>query len=132
MSVPALKPLRHARGWLALWGLACVAVVVVCLLPGRDLPQTPPGGDKVEHVLAFFLLMAGAVQLFATPRALLRAAAGLVMLGVGIEFAQGAFTADRTADPYDALADAVGVLLGLAILHTPWRDLLLRWQGAGR
>ncbi|MFT4198799.1 MAG: VanZ family protein [Pseudoxanthomonas sp.] len=126
--VSALKPIRGARAWLALWLLACAAVVVVCLLPERDLPPVAPGADKVEHALAFFLLMASAVQLFAGGRALLRAAAGLVLLGVAIELAQAAFTADRHADSSDALADAAGVLLGLAIARTPLRDLLLRWQ----
>jgi hypothetical protein len=51
---------------------------------------------------------------------------GLVLLGVGIELAQGMFTIDRSADPLDALADGVGVLLGLATALTPWRDQLLR------
>ncbi|RXQ99678.1 VanZ family protein [Pseudoxanthomonas composti] len=126
VSIPGLKPLGHPRLWLALWLLANVAVVVVCLLPGASLPQVPDGGDKVEHALAYFVLAAAAVQLFATRRGLLRACAWLVMLGVLIEFAQGALTADRSADALDALADTVGVLLGLATAWTPLRNLLVR------
>lgn len=126
----ALKPLRHARLWLGLWGLAMAVVVTVCLLPNADLPQLPRNSDKIEHALAFFVLAAAAVQLFATRRALLRAAAWLVMLGVGIEFAQLAFTSDRAADPLDALADTFGVLLGVATARMPLRDLLLRLDPA--
>lgn len=123
-----LKPLRHPRLWLALWTIALVVVVVVCLVPAPDLPDTPPGGDKIEHALAYFLLAASAVQLFATRRALIFAGIGLLVLGVLIEFAQGAFTTTRSGDAWDAVADAVGVVLGLALARTPLRDLLARFD----
>lgn len=123
-----LKPLRRPRLWLALWTLALAIVVVVCLVPAPELPETPPGGDKIEHALAYFLLAASAVQLFATRRALIAAGIGLFVLGVLIEFAQGAFTTTRSMDAMDALADAVGVIAGLAIARTPLRDLLLRFD----
>lgn len=70
--------------------------------------------------------MLGAVQLFATRRALLSAAFGLVLLGVGIEIAQGALTTNRSADPYDALADTLGILAGLCLAWTPLRWVMLR------
>jgi hypothetical protein len=47
-------------------------------------------------------------------------------MGVALEFAQGAFTVTRMADPADALANAVGVALGLLTVFAPWRDALLR------
>ena len=56
-------------------------------------------------------------------------AVGLSALGVMLEFAQGAMTAYRQADPADALANATGVLLGMATALMPSRDLLLRWSG---
>ena len=124
----ALKPLRRPWLWLGLWLLAQGLVLLVCLLPHTELPPVPRNGDKVEHALAFFVLAAAAVQLFATPRALLRAGAWLLLLGVGIEFAQGTFTPDRSADPLDVVADSVGILLGLATVWMPWRDALLRWE----
>lgn len=126
VSGGALKPVRWPALWLALWGLAMVVVVATCLLPGDDIPHVREGVDKLEHAGAFFVLMVCAVQLFATRRGLLRAAAWLVVLGVLIEFMQGWFTADRTPDPMDALADASGVLLGLWVARTPARDLLVR------
>ncbi len=111
--------------WLGLWALALVAVCVVCLVPLGGLPPLPDNSDKVEHLLTYFVLAAGAVQLFGGSRALFVAALGLLTLGIGIEFAQG-MTAYRSADPWDALANSIGVLLGLATRLTPWRDLLLR------
>ena len=111
--------------WLGLWVLALVVVCVVCLVPLGGLPPLPDNSDKVEHLLGYFVLAAGAVQLFGGSRALLVATLGLVALGIGIEFAQG-MTAYRSADPWDALANSIGVLLGMATRWTPWRDLLLR------
>jgi hypothetical protein len=119
-----VKPFRHPGGWLALWWLAILAVIALSLMPQPQL-QLPRDSDKVEHVLAYFALAAGAVQLFARRRALPVVALGLLWLGVGLEWAQGAWTADRSDDPFDALADAVGVGLGMATAFTPWRHLLL-------
>ena len=123
-----MKPLRHPRLWIALWSLAILLVIAVCLLPSSDLPELPDNSDKIEHLLSYFLLASSAVQLFLRGRGLWLAAVGLVALGVGIEVAQGAFTSDRSADPFDALANTVGVLLGMATALTPWRDLLLRME----
>ena len=124
----ALKPLRHPRFWLGAWIGALLATVVVSLLPVFLLPVVPPGGDKVEHLGGYALLAAAAVQLFAGRRALGRAAAGLVALGVALEIAQGLFTTTRQMDVFDALANTGGVVLGMATALTPLRDLLLRWQ----
>jgi VanZ family protein len=123
----ALKPLRRPRLWLGLWIAAIVALVVVCLVPLDSLPPLPENSDKVEHLLGYFLLAAAAVQLFGSRRALSLAALGLVALGIGIEIAQG-YTAYRSSDLADALANTLGVLLGMATAVTPWRDLLLRME----
>ena len=119
-----LKPLRWPRLWVGLWSAALVAVVVVCLVPLEGLPPLPDNSDKVEHLLGYFVMAAGAVQLY-RGRALWQAAGGLVALGIAIEFAQG-MTAYRSADPYDAMFNMIGVMLGMATALTPWRDLLLR------
>lgn len=123
----ALKPLRRPRLWLGLWIAAIVALIVVCLIPLNSLPPLPENSDKVEHLLGYFLLAAAAVQLFGSRLALSLAAVGLVALGIGVEFAQG-YTAYRSSDPADALANTLGVLLGMATVVTPWRDLLLRME----
>lgn len=122
----ALKPLRRPRLWVGMWCCAIALVVLFSLVPAFLLPEVPSGGDKLEHFLAYFLLAAAAVQLFATRRALLRAGLGLVALGVALEIAQGLLTSTRQMDAHDALANALGVLGGLALVMTPLRDGLLR------
>jgi hypothetical protein len=111
--------------------MAIAVVVVVSLLPAPELPNAP-GGDKLHHFLAYFALSAAAVQLYARWPALLGAGLGLVLLGVGLEHAQGALTETRSADYSDALPNNQGVVAGLATRLTPWRDTLLRFDGRNR
>ncbi|PPU42550.1 VanZ family protein [Xanthomonas arboricola] len=123
---PALRPFQRPWLWLGLWIAAILAVIAVCMGPPPEFPELPSNSDKAEHFLTFALLCWGAVQLFATRRALLSAAFGLVLLGIGIEIAQGALTTNRSADPYDALADTLGILAGLCLAWTPLRLVMLR------
>jgi VanZ family protein len=119
----ALKPLRRPWLWAGLWWLAVAVVVVLSLVPPPPM-ELPRHGDKIEHLLAYAALAAAAVQVWRPGRPLLLVGLGLVLMGVLLEFAQGALTATRQADPADALANALGVLLGLLTVFTPWRDLL--------
>ena len=121
----SLKPLRFPVAWSALWCLAIAAVVVFSIMPAPDLPDAP-GSDKLHHFLAYFALAASAVQLFARWPALLGAGLGLVLLGIGLEHAQGSLTGTRFAARWDALANTRGVIAGLGTRLTPARDLLLR------
>jgi VanZ family protein len=125
----SLKPLRHRAAWAGLWSLAIAVVVVASLWPAPELPQ-PPGGDKLHHFLGYFALAAAAVQLFARWPALFGAGLGLVLLGIGLEHAQGALTETRMTERADALANTLGVIVGLATRLTPWHDLLLRLDRA--
>ncbi|MEB1611225.1 VanZ family protein [Xanthomonas campestris pv. campestris] len=122
----ALRPFRRPRLWVGLWIAAILMVIAVCMGPPPEFPELPSNSDKAEHFLTSALLCWGAVQLFATRRALLLAAFGLVLLGIGIEIAQGALTTNRSADPYDALADTLGILAGLCLAWTPLRLVMLR------
>ena len=122
----ALKPFHRPRLWLGLWLFAIVCVVVLSLVNLSGLPPVPEGGDKVEHFLAYALLSASAVQLFARRGACLFIALLLVVLGVGLEFAQGALTTTRMADPRDALANTLGVVVGLLTVFMPLRHVLQR------
>ena len=124
----ATKPFRRPWLWLGLWGLAVLVVVVASLAPPPPV-ELPRHGDKVEHLVAYALLAAGAVQVFRHGAPLGLAGAGLVLLGIALEFAQGALTTNRMADPADAMANAAGVALGLLTARAPWRDALLRREG---
>ena len=124
----SLKPLRHPWPWVALWCLAIAAVVVFSLMPPPPMPDFD-NSDKWSHFIAYFALAASAVQLFRNWPALLGAGLGLVLLGIGVEHAQGSLTVARMADAQDALANTLGVIAGLATRLTPLHDLLLRIDG---
>jgi VanZ family protein len=131
---PLLRPFHFPSLWVGLWLVAIVATIVVCLLPPPPV-AVPRNFDKVEHVLGYTALSIGAVWLFAGMRGQCRAAAGLIALGVALEWAQGALTTTRLADPADALANAAGVLLGLVVAATPAATWLARLDarlGRGR
>ena len=126
-----VKPQRRPWLWLGLWIGAIIGVVVLSLAPPPQM-DLPSGADKVEHFIAYFVLAAAAVQLFASRRALLWIGLATVGLGVGLEFAQHLATTTRTMDQADAWADLLGVIAGLATRFTPMHDLLLRrepWRG---
>lgn len=120
----SLKPFRRPALWAGLWMLAIAGVVVGSLLPARDLPPVPVS-DKFEHFAAYAVLAAGAVQLYARRLAWAAAALLLVLLGIGLELLQAQMALGREMDRADALANTLGVLLGLASALTPWRDALL-------
>ena len=124
----SLKPFRRPALWAGLWMLAIALVVVASLVPGRDLPDLKVS-DKTEHLAAYALLAAGAVQVFARRRSWAVVCVLLVLMGIAIEFLQAQMAMGRMLDRYDALANTIGVLIGLATAFTPWRDALLRFDG---
>lgn len=126
----SFKPLRRPVLWGGLWIVAIAAVVVLSLAPSVPMPDVPDG-DKLGHFLAYFTLAAAAVQLYARWPALLGAGVGLVLLGIGLEYAQGALTQTRMQDPADAFANTLGVIVGLSTRLTPLRDVLLQFDTRG-
>ena len=126
----SLKPFRHPLLWSGLWCVAIATVVVFSLLPGSTLQTLPTVNDKLEHFLSYGALSAGAVQLYPRWRSLLSVGVALVLMGIGLEYAQGALTTDRMMDGMDALANTLGVIAGFGTQLTPWRDLLLRFDNA--
>jgi VanZ family protein len=128
----SLKPFRYPLLWSALWCGGVAATVILSLVPLADFGEVPAGFDKLEHFLAYAALAAGAVQLYPRWISLLSVGIALVLMGIGLEYAQGALTADRMMDRDDALANTLGVIAGFATQITPWRDLLLRFDGGVR
>ena len=128
----SLKTFRRPWLWSALWCAAIAAVVISSLLPAADVPVPDmPNGDKLLHASAYLALAAMAVQLFPRWSSLLGAGVGLVLLGIGVEYAQGVLTVDRIADARDALANTLGVIAGLGTRLTPLRDALLKFDTRG-
>lgn len=95
-----------------------VAVVWLSLTP------SPPhididSGDKLGHLLSYFLLMFWFAQLYARRAGY---AAGFIAMGIALELLQGAL-GYRSFDRYDILANCAGVLLGWAAAHLVGRRL---------
>lgn len=106
-----LLPLRYPRFWL-LAGWAFIALAVCgSLLPAQNLPEVH-ASDKVQHMAAYALLSLWFAGIY--PRSRYGAIAiGLFVLGVAIEWAQGAMHLGRQTDPFDVLANVTGIVAGL-------------------
>jgi VanZ family protein len=105
--------LRWSPLWLATGWLLVSSIIYLSLAPAPpsiDLPE----GDKLEHVLAYAVLMFWFAQMYYRTRSRLLFAIGFVLLGVALEFLQG-FTETRQFEIADMIADAAGVMLGWMI-----------------
>lgn len=114
MHRPTLQSLLRLAFFVLL-----VAVFVVCMIPVPEGLMVFSWQDKVEHVLSFGCL--AALGFAGWPARLGRLAAGLILYGALIEFAQSLITW-RSGDLLDWLADSAGVLLGFGLARL-WRRL---------
>ena len=114
---PALPSPQSLRAFWLMGLLLVAGVIVVCLLPARNLPGTGIN-DKVEHAIAFLVMALWFAGLIARRDSLYLLLA-LIALGGSIEIAQGLMGLGRNADPLDLLADSAGALLGVALSLTP-------------
>jgi hypothetical protein len=102
-----MRKLRLAPLWWACAVGLTAYVVVQCLVPPKMVPNLHVN-DKLEHAGAFGLmtfLYAGVLERRRFPLLI----AGMLLLGAGIEIAQGAMGLGRVMDFWDWVADAVGV-----------------------
>jgi VanZ family protein len=103
-----------------LWLTASVVLVSIVvwgsLQTSVNLPA-PGGFDKVEHLGTYGFLAVWFTGLFPRRR---DAIIALVLLGLGLsmEIGQYLMGMGRDADPFDMLANTVGVALGLVIART--------------
>jgi VanZ family protein len=89
-----------------------IIIFIGCSLPGNELPDLSSGRDKWTHIAIFL------------PFGLLWRAAGRsnvwvliagIVYGSLIEIWQGIMPIGRSCDLLDAVADAAGVVVGLAV-----------------
>jgi hypothetical protein len=115
VSDNAAPPLRLR--WLWIGGAVGLigGLCVLSLLPAQEMPSLAVS-DVVQHAAGYGVLMLWFAGLLARGR-WLGIAFAFVVLGVGLEWLQGALGIGRVADPRDAAANALGVLLGLALAH---------------
>ena len=102
------RPLR-----LAVFAAAVVVILYMTLAPNEDVPGSSLIWDKAAHSIAFGLLTIVGLLMSTHRRALV--ALSVLALGVAIEIAQSLMPFGRTGDWRDALADAIGVALGLGV-----------------
>jgi VanZ family protein len=109
------------RAEWAIGYLLVAAALVVCLVPGRELPASFDLNDKVSHLVGHGALAAYFTGL--VPRKKWwKIFLYLLLFGALIEVAQYFMHMGREGDPRDVLANCIGVLLGL----------LLGWMGVSR
>ncbi|HEY4134030.1 MAG TPA: VanZ family protein [Alphaproteobacteria bacterium] len=102
---------QRAAFWAWIAGMATVAVF--SLSPGLGPPEAH-GIDKIFHCTGYFVLALQTQPSFSTRRAALIAALCMIPFGIGMEIGQE-FVPGRSADPYDALANSIGALAGVAV-----------------
>ncbi len=92
--------------------IGLLAVIALSVIPQGAIPDTGVS-DKLGHIAAYAaLVLAGGIA-FRRARSLFMLAAGLLLLGVGLELVQ-ALLPGRLASGYDMLAIVVGIALGSA------------------
>lgn len=92
--------------------LVTIAIAILSLLPGSDLPAQNLN-DKVNHFIAYgvltFLAVLGRHRI-----SILKIAVLAIGYGLMLEILQGAMPFGRTASGLDAIANIGGVLIGTA------------------
>jgi hypothetical protein len=110
----ASHPALAVHGALARGVFAVVVLVSLAVLfaPASDVPPAPAGVDKLVHLALFGALAASGRWAGIGTRVL---AALLLGYAAVSEVVQGLSPLDRSMSGADWIADAVGVLLGLAL-----------------
>jgi hypothetical protein len=118
--MPGPHPVLAVQGALSRGVFAVVVLVSLAVLfaPADDVPSSPPGVDKLVHLLLFAAL-AGSGRWAGARAGVLGVL--LVAYAAVSEVVQGLSALGRSASVVDWVADAVGVLAGL-----------LAWAWAGR
>jgi VanZ family protein len=104
---------RHPRLWLVIGWTLVVGCLYVSLMPVRSLPHTGVS-DKIEHAGAYALLALWFAGLYPRSRYVI-IGIGLFMMGVTIEWAQGAMHLGRQSDYRDVIANTIGIVAGLVL-----------------
>jgi VanZ family protein len=102
-----------------------VTIAVAMAMPTPEVELAIDNADKWVHVLSFAVLGGWTAQLYPPSPALLWRGLGLIAFAASTELMQ-ALIPWRSADWGDLIADAIGVVLGLALAFGPSGRALLR------
>ena len=112
--------------WLGIWIIGWLLCVLLSVITPPTISLDVSNSDKIGHFLAYGTLSAWAVMLFRQKRAWILNAVALTFLGIAMEFAQGYLTTTRMMDWHDALANTMGVGLGLCVSLLPMQAWLVK------
>jgi VanZ family protein len=102
------------RVWWSLGVVFVALAILVCLVPVHDVPSPMEWNDKASHLVghgALALYFAGLVPRHSWWKIFVF----LLVMGLGVEFAQYYSQWGREGDPRDVFANSIGALLGLAL-----------------
>ncbi|HEX6860853.1 MAG TPA: hypothetical protein VF138_11725 [Caulobacteraceae bacterium] len=110
MSFATMTISRRIR--FVIFGVAASVVAWLSLIPRTELPKTGVS-DKWEHLVVYALLTLVGAWTYRS-----RAGLGAVLVGYGVvlEILQGVMGLGRQADVVDALANSLGVVIGLSLV----------------
>ena len=100
-----------------------IVIIVLCCIPGKEFPEASifeiPHLDKIVHFTFYFILSIIGVKGISkqTKSPFLFILLYGVLLGVLIETAQHYSIPFRDGNIYDALANSLGSVLGLAVVY---------------
>ncbi len=91
-----------------------IMILVLCSIPSHELPQNLGFSDKAEHFIAFGVW--SFLTIYSFRNTFFTFIAG-ILFGIGIEFWQSILPESfhRSFDWYDAVADTIGVILGIIV-----------------
>src|SRR2546430_14973060 len=118
-----INGLKFFPSWRAL-GYGLILLVIYLSLTPFPLDIPIENGDKLGHWIAYTTLMVWFAWLYPNLHTRLVYAAGFLLLGIALEFAQG-FTEYRTFELSDMVADTVGIALGWIAALPPLPNLLV-------
>src|SRR3954471_18214143 len=110
------------------WGFGFMLValaIVLCLVPGREIPGVFELNDKASHAVGHGMLALYFSGLLPR-RSWWKIFVFLLLLGSAIEVAQYSMHWGRDGDPRDEVANSLGALLGLALARlglSRWPEL---------
>ncbi len=124
----ANTPLRYTPWWLVIGILLIIVIIIASLMPVPDVVnQLPQNTDKLQHFIAYFILMGWFVQIYHLLSQRVCLAICFILLGLLLEILQG-FSGIRHADWTDILANSLGVLLAWQVGETRFSNILIYFE----
>jgi len=120
--------LRYRKLWLIIGYLLIVLVVFLSLTSSPvEIDTGLPYQDKLFHTIAYFLLTFWFMQIFHIRHHVVRWMIFFLCLGLLLEYLQG-FDPNRYSEIGDMAANALGVVVAVALARTPLRYTLVRLE----